>query len=87
MSSTRLLSDVPLPGDWAERAACRGMPTQRFFPPKGAHVPRWLSELCAGCPVVAYCRTYALRHPVLGVWAGMAEVDRQRWRQKNGRAA
>lgn len=87
MSRVRLLSEVPLPGDWAEQAACRGYPTQAFFPPGGTHLPEWFIELCADCPVLPYCRHYALHYPVLGLWAGLSEEARVQWRREHRRAS
>ncbi len=76
------IQKAPIPGDWAEHAACRGMaPTDGvspnpFFPERGGSL-RQARGVCAGCVVQAYCRTYALRHPVLGIWGGMDERSRK----------
>lgn len=82
------LRDAPLPGDWAQRAACRGMDTAVFFPTRGVQsVARWIRELCAGCPVLDDCRAYALRWPVQGIFAGMSEDERVRHRRRQRREA
>jgi hypothetical protein len=83
------LRNTPVPGDWAERGACKGLaPTDGetphpFFPGRGAStVPAWVAELCAGCPVRVHCIGYALRWPVLGVWAATPERRRIEYRER-----
>jgi WhiB family redox-sensing transcriptional regulator len=47
---------------WMDQAACKGMPTDRFFPATGEG--RKASEakaICAGCQVQDSCRDFALR--------------------------
>lgn len=81
---------APMPGDWAEHAACRGMaPTDGssehpFFPSRGERAP---IEVCKRCPVVAYCRHYALRYPFTGMWGGMHEKQRRQWRRARRQAS
>lgn len=48
------LLDVPA---WVDDAACRGMDTAIFFPPKGHRGP---VEVCQGCPVRSDCLDAAL---------------------------
>lgn len=90
------LRNVPLPGVWVERAACREvLPAlaedermRLFFPPRGAQgPPEWFTDLCAGCPVYGDCLAYALRWPVKGLWAGTTEDERVKWRKAQRRAA
>jgi hypothetical protein len=90
------LKNVPLPGDWAGRAACRDvLPTlaedkrmHLFFPTRGVNgAPEWFVELCAGCPVYGDCLAYSLRWPVTGLWAGTTEDERVRWRKAQRRRA
>lgn len=81
------LRNVPLPGDWAERAACRGMDTARFFPSREEPIEPELRALCRACPVLRDCRAYSLRWPVHGFWAGLSEQARERQRQKNRKAS
>jgi hypothetical protein len=87
----RCLRDVPPPGDWAERAACKGTaPTDGtsrhpFFPSRGElnkSSARQLRLICDACPVEAHCRHYALRHPVTGWWGGLSEEARSEWRRR-----
>ena len=66
--------------DWFEKAACRGMDVDLFFPPVGQHGPEsaealsWFDQarrVCASCPVAAECDNYARQHRIAdGVWAG-----------------
>lgn len=87
------IRDAPLPGDWAELAACRRIhPTARpeakarmFFPGREENLvgtPEWFRELCDACPVLEQCRDYSLAYPVLGLWAGMTEAQRRRIRAR-----
>jgi WhiB family transcriptional regulator, redox-sensing transcriptional regulator len=68
---------------WRLRAACRDIDSAVFFSPDGERGPtREVREarakaICARCPVIGECATYALvageRH---GVWGGLSERDR-----------
>ncbi|MFN2591499.1 MAG: WhiB family transcriptional regulator [Candidatus Dormibacteria bacterium] len=86
---------APPPGEWADHAACRrvapGLPEPErmnlFFQSRGQHVPEWFKDLCASCPVLPYCRTYALRWPVQGLWAGMGEKERLALRRRTREAS
>lgn len=77
---------TPLPGGWAERAACRGYPTEWWFPDgqwvrsreDSAVAKRICRELC---PVRQECLTHAVTYRELGIWAATTEAER-RWRRK-----
>ena len=66
----------PTPDDWRQHAACRGA-TEKFFPPdqrRGEHRP-WspvpAQRVCATCPVVVECLTYAVdAREGHGIWGG-----------------
>jgi len=69
--------------EWQLRAACRGMETSSFFHPwNDRGVSRHEREaqakqVCAGCPVLAECRSHALSvQEAYGVWGGMTENER-----------
>ena len=90
------IRNAPLPGEWVEQAACRGLaPTDGhsehpFFTSRGQR-PR-AAVVCEGCPVLVECRRYALRYPVLGSWGGMDEdsrvqIRRARWRERQREAS
>ena len=73
---------------WQERAACRGMGPQLFYPEKGNPADAWeAKELCRTCPVRPDCLEYALdtgdRH---GIWGGTTEKPRMRMRGERIRA-
>lgn len=67
---------------WMERAACRGLPTDLFFPERGADTSA-AKAVCAACPVRDDCYEYAFesneRH---GIWGGTAERERRRIRRQ-----
>jgi WhiB family redox-sensing transcriptional regulator len=74
-------------------ADCRGM-TDLFFPPsesmgRGCHKPEMervarARAVCAGCPVQADCRAYALSQPdtLAGIWAGTSQRQRSKIRRQ-----
>ncbi|MDQ6726563.1 MAG: WhiB family transcriptional regulator [Actinomycetota bacterium] len=75
------LDRAPFPGPWRERGACRVVPTAVFFPARGTS-PAAAKEVCRACPVCEDCRAYALPlGDLLGVWGGLAEVERQHLRR------
>jgi WhiB family redox-sensing transcriptional regulator len=67
---------------WQERAACRGMGTERFFPASGG-VTLEARDVCAGCKVKSECLDYACNIDELlhGVWAGTSERQRRKLRR------
>lgn len=74
-------------GEWAEQAACAGMPPHLFYPPPGP-VPKVAKETCAICPVREECLDYALTNrETYGVWGGLGEGERDAIRRKRRRAA
>ncbi|MHB1911032.1 MAG: WhiB family transcriptional regulator [Acidimicrobiales bacterium] len=69
-----------LPPDWTWRAACRGCPSDEFFPP--AEDPAEAAKsVCRGCPVQDPCLDHALRYREAGVWGGTTERERSRIRR------
>ena len=57
------MSDLPMASlllerDWIDAAACRGMPTDLFYPERGESIERPMA-VCASCPVKAECRDEA----------------------------
>lgn len=64
--------------DWRERALCREVGMELFFPVKGES-NRPAKSICARCVVVAECLEDALRSGMnFGVWGGMSVRERQR---------
>ena len=78
-----------LPGEWAERGACRGANTERFYavdttvqrdnPNKYGSARR----LCLACDVREECLEFALVHnEKYGMWGGLLPFERRRLRRK-----
>lgn len=68
---------------WAERAACRGMATEMFFPARGDHQALQAAKaVCATCPVTVECRAYADEvEEDDGVFGGASGLQRRRERR------
>lgn len=75
----------PRIGPWVDRASCRGIPTEMFYPvyvfhgvpernPKAPHI---IQRICDSCPVTGDCLSWALRHHEYGIWGGTTEVQRR----------
>lgn len=66
---------------WADQAACRGS-AHLFFAPdrerpgRRAQRERAAQELCAACPILLACRTWARQHREYGFWGGESEEER-----------
>lgn len=77
---------VPEPDDdWQERAACRGMSPQVFFPERGdsGAVLDGARAVCATCPVTVHCLQAAFeRRERFGVWGGKSWEQRDRMERK-----
>lgn len=60
---------------WMDRAACKGVPLEVFFPAKEGHFNQ-ARAICAGCPVLAECRkaNFGERY---GFFAGMTATERK----------
>jgi WhiB family transcriptional regulator, redox-sensing transcriptional regulator len=76
-------------GDWRCWAACRGVDPELFFPvgeygPALAQIVR-AKEVCAGCPVVAECLSFALVAIPEGVAGGLTGEERRVLRGKRRR--
>jgi WhiB family redox-sensing transcriptional regulator len=70
--------------DWQEKAACRGVPTEIFFPdnPGGQDsVYNKARDFCLKCEVTQQCLAYALEHETgqrcrFGVFGGLSPRER-----------
>ena len=66
---------------WRDRAACRGVDPELFFPGEGgagAAAVRKSAAICAGCEVRAECLQFALSSPEQhGTWGGLSERERR----------
>lgn len=66
---------------WPERAACKGMPDPDVMYPddKDRKGIRRAKAICAQCPVMDACLTYALDHDMpFGIWGGLTDDERRR---------
>ena len=76
--------------DWFDRAACKGMDPELFFP-VGTTGPALVQiaeakAICAECPVAVDCLLYALETgQIAGVWGGMSEDERRELRREQRR--
>lgn len=72
----------PMPGDWHDRGACRGEPTDLWFADRGqTHIAARAKAICATCDVVDECRRYAVDNCIpFGIWGGLSPRQRRRIR-------
>lgn len=71
---------------WQDSAACRGKPTDWWYPTRGEEPHPEALALCAGCPVAAACFDHALRFPErVGFWAGTSAEQRRKMREADAR--
>jgi len=70
---------------WQEQARCRDADAVLFFGPNAFEPKHERDEreeaakaVCALCPVIFECRSWALEHgEAYGVWGGLGEADRR----------
>lgn len=65
---------------WRVKAACKGEPTDFWFPPKGgvSEELRVAVSICGECPVTTECGMYAKRHNIQdGIWGGLGASRRR----------
>lgn len=63
---------------WQNRAACRGVDTNAFFPATEEEAEP-AKAICAVCPVLEACLEHALADREReGVWGGATERERRR---------
>jgi WhiB family transcriptional regulator, redox-sensing transcriptional regulator len=72
---------------WRLKAACRGQPTNWWFPEVGERVDERAAEICAACPVATECLAVSLWPLENGVWGGMGMRSRRRHREETSRPA
>jgi WhiB family redox-sensing transcriptional regulator len=66
--------------NWANRAICRNLDTNDFFPGRGESV-NIIKVVCKACPVVKPCLEYAMRNSErFGIWGGTSERERRKMR-------
>lgn len=75
------LQEQPDRPDWFERAECRGVDPDLFFPKAGESYQQ-AQRVCRECPVRAQCLEYALDNcERFGVWGGLTERERRQLRR------
>lgn len=76
------LASLARPG-WQQRAACRGMGIDAFFPAKGRPARATL-ELCKSCSVRVDCLRWSIAQPAEldGLWAGVSKAGRAELRRR-----
>jgi hypothetical protein len=63
--------------NWMSQRACFDVPVELFFPDVGQNASA-AKAICASCPVVAECLSYALENrEEYGVWGGLAPWERR----------
>lgn len=75
-----------LPGShFADSPACADddIDPELFFPagPGAIAQARAAKQVCASCPVLAACQAFALHNQTHGIWGGMTEAERDRFRR------
>lgn len=78
--------------EWRAQAACRGMPTDLFFPKKGENREQVSAkQICASCPVRQECYDYAIEVAqeveLIGTWGGTSQKQRIAILHNSGRVA
>jgi WhiB family redox-sensing transcriptional regulator len=72
---------------WRKEAACKKEDPEVFFPDmassKGQKIAKFAIKICQECPVRIRCADHGLRHERYGVWGGMSEGERVRYRRQH----
>lgn len=72
--------------DWRADGLCAQTDPDLFFA-VGAIEHKQAKRICRSCSVRAECLSYAMDSPVdHGIWGGLTERERRRWRRKAGPA-
>lgn len=66
---------------WMSAALCAQTDAETFYPEKGQSTQA-AKKICASCPVKVQCLEYAIVHDErFGVWGGLSERERRRYRR------
>ena len=72
--------------NWTNRALCKNLDTELFFPQRGESTVH-VKMVCRACPVVKPCLEYSMRNmEKFGVWGGTSERERRRMRSAKTRS-
>jgi WhiB family transcriptional regulator, redox-sensing transcriptional regulator len=69
--------------EWRDRAACRRMPAEVFFPKAGDNrtIYEPARQVCSGCEVRVECRDYAVASgEPYGMWGGLSPEELRKLR-------
>ena len=77
---------MPIPDrSWRDRAACRGMGPDLFFPERGQPTDE-AKAVCQGCPVSHACFMFAIQSgEIFGIWGGTSGDQRRQIRSPKER--
>lgn len=82
MSQVRPHGDRAEVAGWRQRASCREIDPELFFPDVAADAST-PKRVCARCPVRKVCLDWALAHDEqYGVWGGLTNAERRRLRHR-----
>lgn len=69
---------------WADRANCRNMDIELFFPEVGKNIDPFAREVCSVCDVREQCLWYANKTGTEdGLFGGLSPNQRKHWRSRN----
>jgi len=80
------MSTVYASVDWSQ-ASCLGTDLTSFYPEEAGlavGTNRILRKICAGCPIVDGCASYAITNEQHGFWGGLTPTNRWDIRKQNG---
>jgi WhiB family redox-sensing transcriptional regulator len=71
--------------DWHADARCRDYPEVSWFPDRYGGDWETPKRICARCPVLAECRSWAMRQgrSLQGIWGGLSEQQRRNIRKSD----
>jgi WhiB family redox-sensing transcriptional regulator len=80
----RTYASVTKAMSWMNKANCKNMDVNIFFPELAATYDPFIREVCNSCPVIEKCLWYANETRAdTGMFAAMSPSERQNWRRKN----
>lgn len=80
LTARSTINELVVRTDWMERANCKGVDTQAFYPSDGDFAVEAI-RACLGCDVRAECLDYALVNNEQGIWGGTSQRERARMRR------
>jgi WhiB family redox-sensing transcriptional regulator len=72
---------------WRKEAICKEQEPYVFYPDmstsQGQKIARFAIKVCGECPVRVRCLEHGIKHEKYGVWGGMTEGERIRYRRRH----